>query len=184
MRCSAVLLAGGKSSRMGCDKAFLQIAGEPLWQRQLSILEELAPHKIFIAGPPREEWRDYEILPDACEDTGPLGGLTSAFRVCPTPFLLALAVDLPKITDTFLRNLLTEGSGVVPQLNGRFEPLVAIYPKTALPIAETHLSCDEYSMQKFVEECLAQRLVRAKRISPRDAGLFTNLNTPQDMDRL
>jgi molybdopterin-guanine dinucleotide biosynthesis protein A len=184
MRFSAVLLAGGKSSRMGCDKAFLQIDGEPLWQRQLRILEEVAPYKIFIAGPPREEWRDYEILPDASEDAGPLGGLTSAFQACPTPLLLALAVDLPKITDAFLRNLLIEGSGVVPQLNGRFEPLVAIYPKAALPIAETHLSCGEYSMQKFVQGCVAQQLVRPKKISTSDARLFTNLNTPQDMDRL
>jgi len=184
MRFSAVLLAGGKSSRMGCNKAFLEIDGEPLWQRQVKILNELEPQKIFIAGPRLEEWRDYEILPDACANTGPLGGLTSAFRVCPTPLLLVLAVDLPRITTTFLGNLLIEGSGVVPQLNGRFEPLVAIYPKTALPIAEKNLSRNEYSMQKFVQDCVAQQLVRPKKIPPSDAPLFTNLNTPQDRETL
>jgi molybdenum cofactor guanylyltransferase len=184
MRFSAVLLAGGKSSRMGCDKAFLQIDGVPLWQRQLNVLNELAPDKIFIAGRPCEEWCDYEILPDASEDAGPLAGLTSAFRACATSLLLTLAVDLPKITGSFLRNLLSEESGIVPQLSGRFEPLVAIYPKSALPIAESHLSRGEFSMQKFVQECIAQRLVRPIKISPRNAGLFTNLNTPEDMDRL
>jgi len=184
MRFSAVLLAGGKSSRMGCDKAFLEIDGEPLWRRQLNILSDLEPQKVFIAGPPREQWRDYEILPDALEDVGPLGGLTSALRACRTPFLLALAVDLPKITDTFLRNLLIEGSGVVPYLNRRYEPLVAIYPKAALPIAETHLSSCEYSMQKFVQECVAQHLVKPKEIPSSDARLFINLNTPQDMAAL
>jgi molybdenum cofactor guanylyltransferase len=169
---------------MGCEKAFLQIDGEPLWARQLNTLKGVAGSRIFIAGPLRDEWRDYEILPDASKNSGPLGGLTSALRVCETPLLLALAVDLPKITRTFLRNLLSEGSGVVPQLNGRFEPLVAIYPKAALPIAETHLSGREYSMQRFVQECVAKGLVKAKNISPNDARLFTNLNTPEDMTRL
>lgn len=184
MRCSAVLLTGGKSSRMGCDKAFLEIDGEPLWRRQLNILEELALQKIFIAGPPCDAWSAYEILADAFKDSGPLGGLTSALRACETPLLLALAVDLPKIRGAFLRNLLIEGSGVVPQLNGRFEPLVAIYPKAALPVAENRLSSGDFSMQKFVQDCVAQRLVTPRKISPDDAPLFTNLNTPQDMDRL
>ena len=184
MRFSAVLLAGGRSSRMGCDKAFLRIEDEPLWQRQLNVLEELAPEKIFLAGPPRDEWCDYEVLADAFKNTGPLGGLTSAFRACPTPLLLVLAVDLPKMTGDFLRDLLTEGCGIVPQLNERFEPLAAVYPKTALPVAETHLSHGEYSMQKFVEACVAQRLVRPKRVSPDDAPLFTNLNTPKDLAAL
>jgi len=107
MRCSAVLLAGGKSSRMGCDKAFLKIDGEPLWRRQLNVLEELEPRKIFIAGPACDEWCNFEILPDAAEDSGPLGGLTSALRACPTPLLFALAVDLPRITGSFLRNFLS-----------------------------------------------------------------------------
>lgn len=184
MRCSAVLLAGGKSSRMGCDKAFLQIGDETLWRRQLDLLEELALDRIFIAGPACDEWCDYEILRDASEDTGPIGGLTSAFRACATPWLLALAVDLPKMTGAFLQSLLIEAGGIVPLLNGRFEPLVAIYPKAALSIAETHLSSGEYSMQKFVQECVAQRLVRPKTIPLGDAPLFTNLNTPQDVEAL
>jgi molybdopterin-guanine dinucleotide biosynthesis protein A len=184
MRFSAVLLAGGKSSRMGCDKAFLEIKGEPLWRRQLNLLKEIAPQKIFVAGPPRDEWGDYEILPDASENIGPIGGLTSALRACETPLLLALAVDLPKMTNLFLRSLLLEASGIVPQLNGRFEPLVAIYPKVALAIAETHLSSNEFSIQKFVEECVAHRLVRPKKIRPSDASLFTNLNTPEDVETL
>ena len=53
MRCSAVLLAGGKSSRMGRDKAFLEIEGEPLWQRQLATLRRLAPEQLMISGPLR-----------------------------------------------------------------------------------------------------------------------------------
>ena len=64
MRFSAVLLAGGKSSRMGSDKAFLEIEGEPLWQRQLATLRGLSPGQLMISGPRREEWDEYEIVTD------------------------------------------------------------------------------------------------------------------------
>ncbi len=110
MRYSAVLLAGGKSSRMGCNKAFLQIAGKPLWQRQLATLRRLSPEQLMISGPAREEWKDNEIVADEIANAGPLAGISAALRRCTTPRLVVLAVDLPKITATFYRDLLIEAA--------------------------------------------------------------------------
>ncbi len=180
---SALLLAGGKSTRMGRDKAFLEIDGLPLWKRQLSILQELQPQEIFIAGPPREAWKDFNVLPDARPNVGPLGGLTSALRHCATPLLLVLAVDLAEMTAEYLRRLLddcTERVGVIPQANGRFEPLAAVYPVSALSIAEDCLAAGNYSMQHLAGQCAAQQLVRQKDILRDEHILFTNLNTPED----
>ena len=64
MRCSAVLLAGGRSSRMGQDKAFLEIAGQMLWRRQIETLRALSPEQLMISGPPREAWGEFEIVAD------------------------------------------------------------------------------------------------------------------------
>ena len=75
MRCSAVLLAGGKSSRMGRDKALLEIDGEPLWRRQLATLRALEPEQLMVSGPPRGEG---ETVADEIEDAGPLGGVAAA----------------------------------------------------------------------------------------------------------
>ena len=79
---SAVLLVGGKSSRMGRDKAFIEIEGVPLWQRQLQTLTQLAPKQIFLAGPARSEWEDAdcETIADEPGDIGPLGGLMAALE--------------------------------------------------------------------------------------------------------
>jgi molybdopterin-guanine dinucleotide biosynthesis protein A len=184
MRCSAVLLAGGKSSRMGRDKAFLEIAGEPLWQRQLATLRHLAPEQLMVSGPGREEWSEYEIVADECADAGPLAGLAAALRKCATPRLVVLAIDLPEMTTDFLRSLLhlcSDHQGVVPRRSDRFEPLAAVYPAGCAALAEAALRDGDFSMQRFVRRALEQDLLLERSISEAETVLFANLNTPADL---
>src|SRR5438477_277515 len=119
---SAVLLAGGKSSRMGRDKAALIVDGEPLWQRQLATLRATQPAELFISGKSDGPYANcgVEILADEFPDCGPLGGITTALRRCTSERLLVLAVDLPAMTAEFLRTLLDESqrtaAGVIPSV--------------------------------------------------------------------
>jgi molybdenum cofactor guanylyltransferase len=187
---SAALLAGGRSSRMGRDKAFLEIDGIPLWQRQVQLLRKLNPAEIFIAGPAQPEWirNGLEVVADAARDSGPLGGLVAVLRRCRNPQLLVLAVDLPNMTSEFLRRLLAmcpENSGIVPKREcatqeKRFEPLTAIYPATALALAENCLSAGEYSLQRFTDRATSMGLMATKQILEAEESLFFNLNTPAD----
>ncbi len=169
---SALLLAGGRSSRMGTDKAFLMIDGEPLWQRQLRLLRELHPHEIFIAGSPRPEWSSHTVIPDEHPHAGPVPVIATALRRCATPLLLVLAVDLPRITADYLRTLL---DGAAP----KGQPLCAVYPREAAEIADT---CN--TMQQFATRCVTAGLVRQQEIAPADEHLFFNLNTPADLEQL
>lgn len=184
MRCSAVLLAGGKSSRMGCDKAFLEIAGEPLWRRQLETLRRLSPEQLMVSGPAREEWSEYEIVADEIADAGPLAGVASALRQCATPRLVVLAVDLPKMTASFLQSLLHlcgDHQGAVPRTANRFEPLAAVYPARCATLAAVALRDGNFSMQNFVRLAREQDLLLEQRISEAETALFANLNTPADL---
>lgn len=170
---------------MSADKAFLEIDGRPLWQRQLSILEELSPKKIFIAGKELPV-AEHEILRDAQPDSGPLAGLLAGLRACTTPLVLALAVDLPQMTAGYLRELLercTAARGVVPTTD-RFEPLAAVYPITALRIAEEQLARGELSLQRFVDRCLEVDLIARHPVAESEKALFLNLNTPADLARI
>src|SRR4051812_12491871 len=99
MNFSAALFAGGRSSRMGSDKALLEIDGIPLWQRQLHTLQELHPTEIFLAGPVRPHWIEsgLQIVGDVKADAGPLGGLVAVLRRCRATRLLVLAIDLPRM---------------------------------------------------------------------------------------
>jgi molybdopterin-guanine dinucleotide biosynthesis protein A len=182
---SAALFAGGRSSRMRRDKAFLEIDGVPLWQRQLQTLRELDPSEIFFSGPMQREWTEsgLEIVADAKTDSGPLGGLVAVLRRCKNTRLLVLAVDLPNMTSEFLKQLLamcSNNGGVVPKRNERFEPLAAIYPARCVALAESCLDAGEYSLQQFARRAASAGLITTKEIAEQEGALFFNLNTPAD----
>jgi molybdenum cofactor guanylyltransferase len=186
---SAVLLAGGESSRMGRDKAFLEIDGVPLWSRQIGTLAALRPRATFIAGPRHAAWINAgcEIVNDARENAGPLAALVASLRRCATPLLLALAVDLPEMPADYLRALIrssTETTGVVPKSSAGFEPLAAVYPIAALPLAESRLRAGNYALQDFVAACVAENLLIEKAIRPDEERFFRNLNTLSDLSAI
>ena len=106
MNFSAVILAGGKSSRMGCDKAFLEIGGQTLLARQIQLVHDAGAAEVFISG---REGVDYStsgcrVLTDKFPDAGPLAGIERALDTMTSPLLLVLAVDLPAMTAEFLQN--------------------------------------------------------------------------------
>ena len=192
MKFSAVLLAGGKSSRMGRDKSALTVNGEPLWQRQLAVLRATNPAELFISGKSDGPYADcgVEILADEIPDCGPLGGIATALRRCTSERLLVLAVDMPAMTAEFLRSLLEKSQrtakGVVPSVaaDGRrragFEALAGIYPRTALTIAEECLRAGEFKLELFIRKLEASGIVSVCAVAEKDAALFANWNTPND----
>ena len=136
MTISAVLLAGGESRRMGRDKATLQWRGRPLWEWQIEKLRALRPEKILLSARSDVPWRpaDVELILDVPPSRGPLSGLASALASTETDHLLALAVDMPFMIVVHLRALcgqVTDGMGVISMIDGKAEPLCAIYPKEA-----------------------------------------------------
>src|SRR5580704_153873 len=97
---TAALLAGGKSSRMGQDKAYLPVMWEgvsmPLWERQLAVLKSIAPESLIISGPRKPGYPEsVTVLPDQWSEVGPLGGIATCLRGSGSALLLVLAIDMP-----------------------------------------------------------------------------------------
>ena len=182
---SAALIAGGKSTRMGCDKAALSLGGIPLWRRQLETLADTRPAELFVAGKcaPVE---GVEVLEDRWKNCGPLGGLATALHRATTPWLLVLAVDMPAMTPAFLSGLAMRaeetGQGSVPTFDGQWEPLAAIYPTAALPFAERMIASGRFAMRHFIEALSEAGLVESLEVT--GLALFANVNTPEDLDSL
>ncbi len=152
MNISAVLLAGGESHRMGSDKATILFRGKPLWQIQLDLLRTLNPKEIFVSARTDPAWRpaDAHFVSDIPPSRGPLSGLAASLdRMCGT-HLLALAVDMPLMSEKYLRHLcdkIEPHVGVVPGIHGRAEPLAAIYPREAATEFQGALAGADFSLQ-------------------------------------
>jgi molybdopterin-guanine dinucleotide biosynthesis protein A len=187
MSVSAVLLAGGESRRMGHDKATLIWRGRPLWEWQLEKLRALHPEKILISARLDVPWRpaDVELVVDASPSRGPLSGLAAAMSVMDTNHLFALAVDMPFMPLEHLQaicSLAADGSGVVPMIGGKAEPLCAIYPKEARLVFREALQGDEFSLQPLVRKSIALNLMHAMPVSDSAREFYRSINEPKDLD--
>jgi molybdenum cofactor guanylyltransferase len=182
MTLSAVLLAGGESTRMGRDKATLRWRGLPLWAWQFEKLRALTSN-IFVSTRFAVAWRpaDVKLVIDESPSRGPLSGLTASLAIMETDCLLVLAVDMPFITQSHLKKLCDRakpGVGAVPVVNGRAEPLAAVYPKRAESIFVEALNGTDHSLQPLVRRLTELELVREIPIAGR---FYRSINYPADL---
>jgi molybdopterin-guanine dinucleotide biosynthesis protein A len=182
---AAFILAGGRSSRMGADKAFLDLAGKALIARAVELAREAVP-EVKIVGDPRKFEAFGLVIEDVYRDRGPLGGIHAALTNSVTEQNLILAVDLPFVPVQFLKYLLerAESSGAtvtVPSVEGYFQPLCAVYRKAFLGAAEHALSEGQNKIdQLFREVTICAVPEEEMTANGFDALIFRNLNTPEE----
>lgn len=198
MNFSAALLAGGRSSRMGRDKAFVDWQGRPLWRVQLEKLLALQPAQLFLAA--REEQNFAAELSMARldpavtlvndppgEDCGPIGAVERCLQRA-TDSLLVLAVDMPLMTADFLRESLlsqtADGRGVVARNGDAFEPLAAVYSPSALPFFEEAIAQQSFALQPLVRRLIEADATTIIDLVREDEMLFANANTVESFQRM
>jgi FdhD protein len=185
----AVLIAGGKSSRFGEDKAFLDWNGEPLFQRQLKKLQALGPNQLWLSA---NGDQDYGELPngvirvdDDDEGLGPVGGLLNVFKRSEAERIVVLGVDLPLMEEGFLAKLADDDSGIVPKTQRYWEPLAAVYPREAmLAILESAMEQGNRKLQRLLDKAEQSGVTRAYAVSEGEGLLFTNLNSREDLEKI
>ena len=189
MNISAVLLAGGESRRMGKDKAALLFRGEPLWQIQLELLQKLKPTEILVSARTDPVWRPANVpfVRDDPPSRGPLSGLAASLAQTHTKHLLTLAIDMPFVTEKYLRFLcgqIEPGRGAVAKIDDRFEPLAAIYPQEALTDFQSALSGRDFSLQKVIGRLVVAGRLQIMPVTSQGRKLFLNVNEPADLAAL
>ena len=186
MDLSAVILAGGESQRMGRDKAGIELEGQTLLALAVDKVLHVGIKEVYISGHPSRDYSglNYPVLFDLEPGFGPLGGIERALHECRSALLLVLAVDLPYMTTEFLQQLFAHCdslTGAVPKLNGRLEPLAAIYPKRCHAFVVEAIAKPRRAARDFAAACLHERAVRIFPVSADDAGRFANWNSPADL---
>ena len=187
MNISAVLLAGGESRRIGRDKATLLFRGRPLWEIQFDLLRALQPEEIFVSARTDPPWRPsgVQFVSDEPPSRGPLSGLSATLARISTDHLLSLAIDMPLMTENYLRlicNLVEPGRGVLPMIGNRAEPLVAIYPKGTRTDFLTALSGSDFSLQSLTKKLIEAGKLSLVNVLEEEGKLFRNFNNFSDFD--
>ena len=185
---TAVLLAGGESRRMGRDKATLLFHAKPLWQIQLELLRRLEPAEIFLSARTDPEWRPayVQFVADDQPSRGPLSGIAASLAQMHTAHLLALAIDMPLMSEQYLKFLCDQiepGKGVVPMIDSRADPLAAIYPREADADFRSALAGIDFSLQSVVRRLVKSGKLREVRVKERETKLFLNVNELSDSER-
>ena len=178
---TGALLVGGKSRRMGQDKLLLPLGAGRLVDRPAEVLRRRCP-ELICAG--RElGLAGFRFVPDPVPDSGPLAGLVAALEAARSDWLLALAGDLPGVTAEFLLELQERAErhpeqALIPELDGRAEPLVAAWPVSAAGPLRAALEQGRRSLHRAAE-CLPRRRW-ALPDSAKMRAIQRNLNAPDD----
>jgi molybdenum cofactor guanylyltransferase len=183
---SAVILAGGASSRMGRDKAWIEVDSQSLITRALGTVRSLDITEIFVSGRRDTDYSALQctVLLDGEPGLGPLAGIERSLDATQNSLLLVLAVDLPGMNAGFLAKLVAQcdgQTGVIPELSGQLEPLAAIYPKACHPLARDRLQQRRLSVRDFARACHQKDAVKTFAVCAADAGCFKNCNQPSDL---
>jgi molybdopterin-guanine dinucleotide biosynthesis protein A len=187
--CSAVVLAAGRSTRMGRDKALLEIGGVPWWQRQRDVLAAAGATEVFLSARPDQTWTRQAagfaaVIHDALPDGGPLVGITAGLEHATQPWLMVLAVDLAVLPPAWFTQLQADcapGVGVIGRRDGLFEPLAAIYPREFKWLAWEALARGEFACQRLAAAAVTQGLLRVREISATEADWLANWNSPDEI---
>jgi len=184
---AAFILAGGKSTRMGADKAFLDFEGRPLLIRALDLVRSVTS-EVNIVGSKGKFAPFAPVVEDVFQNCGPLGGIHAALQSSGAELNLMLAVDLPFVSEGFLQYLIGEArktsdaAVTIPRAGGHWQSLCAIYRPQFAAVAESALRAGKYK----IDPLFAMVSIRGiEEDELQSAGfsqeVFCNLNTPAEL---
>ena len=180
------ILAGGNSTRMGSDKAFVLLEGRSLLARALHLSKQVTEN-VRIVGDATKFMPFAPAVEDIFRDTGPLGGIHAALRGSQSDLNLILAVDTPFLTAPLLEFLVTRARDsaatvTVPRAGRGLHPLAAVYRRQFTYVAEKALRERRYKIDVLFDpartQIVSEEDLQAAGFSPE---MFRNLNTPEDL---
>ena len=186
MNIGCMILAGGKSSRMGTDKALLEIDGTNFIGKiagELNFFEEkfLARGNCEVVSIP-----GWQNIPDIYPECGPIGGLHAALKTCRSDALVCVTCDMPLLKSELVRDLcdqMTEeyDAVILKEADGRIHPTCGIYRKSAVNVFEQQILDGNYRMMQVLDRLRVKYVT----IDPQSgSGQLKNINTPEDLREL
>ncbi|AFH50508.1 Molybdopterin-guanine dinucleotide biosynthesis protein A [Ignavibacterium album JCM 16511] len=187
---TGVILAGGKSSRMGTNKSFLKIGNQTIIERIVDLMKSIFSEVIIITNSP-EEYRflNLPLFEDIYKWRGPLAGIHSALVHSTTDKIFVLSCDVPLMSREmieYIANHKSEKPIVFCEAAGYHQPLVGVYAKVIMKEVEkfiASLEINDKSFHHFLKNAVAE-IIHPKKLSFYRDELFFNVNRPEDFKQL
>jgi molybdopterin-guanine dinucleotide biosynthesis protein A len=197
LKASGIILAGGRSRRLGRAKALEPFQGEPMIRRVISRLSQVTDDLVFVVNDqeqasalpitPDNVSLPYKTAVDLYPDGGSLGGIFTGLSAADSQWAFVVACDMPFLNVDLMNQMLTLRDGndaVVPRTDGYPEPTHALYNKTCLPHMQKRLQNNDLKIARFFDEVTVRFLEEAEvRDVDKDLVSFFNVNTQDDLDR-
>lgn len=186
MNLGGIILAGGKSKRMGTDKGSLKIAKKKMVSYISETLTGVGIQDIQLITNKPELYRDFEgtIHKDLIEDVGPLGGIYTGLYYAKHRNNLVIACDTPWIDKEVLQVLIDEFRSPVSVVShaSMIHPLIGIYSIDVLDLLQVQIDIEDYRMTEFVKRVEGRTIRLEDRLSDDKSMALFNINTPRDLE--
>ncbi len=186
MKLSAIILAGGRSTRMKYNKEYIKIGNEYLVHQQIKKLQLLFD-EIIVVSNNKKHYQNYKVkvVSDILEGFSPIIGLHSGLTHSSNDYNYIIACDMPFIDAyfiTYLKDKISNHSAYVVKMNHFFEPFHAIYNKDLIPFIEELVKKEEFGFQNMVKKC-NYFAIKEKDIAPliNKHDLFKNINNEEEL---
>ncbi len=183
MQITGIILAGGKSERMGTDKTFLKLNGKTLLEHSIELIQPFCDSLIISSKNTKHERFGYKIIPDEIPGCGPIGGIYSCLKYSKTNWNFIISVDSVSVEPVFMEFLISEigkFDAVVPIHSKGKEPLVALYHKNCLIEIEKMIQSRDFKMHNLLN-VIETNFVDTQIWVEKYPQLFHNLNRPVDL---
>lgn len=183
---TAIILAGGKSSRMGFDKQFLKINQRRLVDNMIHKLNKEFEEIIIVTNKPDQYLGlGHKITGDIIENMGPLGGIHAGLTISSSQYALIVACDMPNINMEYIRYMKNHigKHGCTTKFGSSLEPFISFYSKDVINNIEEYLESNRRSMHSFISTIEFNYIEEsvAREFSP-NWDMFLNLNTREDLN--
>lgn len=185
-----LILAGGKSKRMGTNKSFVLFAGKPMIEVMIERIRGVfsLPPILITNSPELYSYLGLEMVEDIVKERGPLGGIHAGLKNSTTQFNFIFGCDMPFL-NLDLINYMTERVGedtdiVIPRYGNCVEPLYAIYSRACLRAIETQINLGSLRIQSFFSQVKISYIDQSEivRFDP-ELTCFSNINTKEDLEQ-
>ncbi|WP_298553242.1 molybdenum cofactor guanylyltransferase [uncultured Algibacter sp.] len=177
---TGIILAGGKSSRMGSDKGFLILNNKPFVQYSIEALQPLVSEILIVSDDSKYDSFGLKRINDITKDAGPVSGICSGLEASSTEYNLILSCDIPLIKTEILQKLIDNIDNtsqiIQAESNGKSMPLIALYKSNVLNTFNTFLKNDERRLRVAINSCKSKNIILEKELE----FSTTNVNTQNE----